>query len=134
MIRALKVVLVIFGVVEIIMGLVMVIFPDYAASMIKTSNPIGDLKYTMASLGICLIVPSIFLIMAARDPLRHINWVKFAIAWCGIGAIAGLYSVLRGDIEFGHVMTQIIMDAVFAVLFLILYPYQAAKSSQQPAS
>ena len=134
MIRALKVVLVIFGVVEIILGLIMVIFPDYAADMVKASVLSGDLSYAMASLGICLIVPSIFLIMAARDPLKHISWVKFAIAWCGIGAIAGLYSVLRGDLPFGNAATQIIMDAVFAILFLILYPYRAAKSSQQPAS
>jgi hypothetical protein len=127
MIRALKVVLIVFGVIEILLGLSLVIFPDQAASMAGVSEVSGYLIYTMASLGICLIAPGVFLIVAARDPLRHINWVKFAIVWCILGAVAGLYSIVRGAVDFSHVSMQIIMDAVFAVLFLALYPYRAAK-------
>jgi hypothetical protein len=73
MIRALKVVLIVFGVIEILLGLSLVIFPDQAASMAGVSEVSGYLIYTMASLGICLIAPGVFLIVAARDPLRHIN-------------------------------------------------------------
>ncbi len=119
--------LIVFGVVEILMGLLLVIFPDKAASMSGVNEVSGYLKYTMASLGICLIVPSVFLIVAARDPLRHINWVKFAIVWCILGAVAGLYSIVQGDVEFSHAGIQIIMDAVFAVVFLALYPYRITK-------
>jgi hypothetical protein len=129
MLRALKVVLIVFGVVEILLGLLLIILPDQAASMSGVSDVSGYTIYTMASLGVCLIVPGIFLIMAARDPLRHIYWVKFAIAWCAIGAVAGLYSVIKGDVEFSHAGMQIIMDAVFAAVFLFLYPYKAIKSS-----
>ena len=124
MIRALKVVLIVFGVIEIVLGLLLVIFPDQAASMSGVS---GYLKYTMASLGICLIAPGVFLIVAARDPLRHINWVKFAILWCILGVVGGLYSIVRGAADFSQVGMQIIMDAVFAVVFLALYPYRAAQ-------
>jgi hypothetical protein len=53
--------------------------------------------------------------------------VKFAIVWCILGAAAGLYSIVRGAADFSHVGMQIIMDAVFAVVFLALYPYRAAK-------
>ena len=127
MIRALKVVLILFGVEEILMGLLLVIFPDKAASMSGVSEVTGYLKYIMASLGICLIAPSVFLMVAARDPLRHINWVKFAIVWCILGAVAVLYSIVKGDVEFSHAGMQIIKDAVFAVVFLALYPYRRAK-------
>ena len=129
MIRALKVVLIVFGVIEILLGLSLVIFTDQAASMAGISEVSGYLMYTMASLGMCLIAPSVFLIVAARDPLRHINWVKFAILWSILGVVGGLYSIVRGDVDFSHVGMQIIMDAVFAVLFLVYYPWRAKPSS-----
>ena len=129
MIRALKVVLIVFGVIEILLGLSLVIFPDQAASMAGVSEASGYLIYTMASLGMCLIAPSVFLIVAARDPLRHINWVNFAILWCILGVVGGLYAIIRGVVGFSQVGMQIIMDAIFAVVFLALYPYRAAKSS-----
>jgi vacuolar-type H+-ATPase subunit I/STV1 len=79
MIRALKVVMIVFGVVGILMGLLLVFSPDKLASTAVIGEMTGYLKYTMATLGYLLIAPSVFLIVAARDPLRHINWVKFAI-------------------------------------------------------
>jgi hypothetical protein len=127
MIRALKVVLIVFGVIEILLGLSLVIIPDQAASMAGVSEVSGYLIYTMASLGMCLIAPGVFLIVAARNPLRHINWVKFAILWCILGVVGGLYSIVRGALDFNHVGMQIIMDAVFALVFLALYPYRTVK-------
>jgi hypothetical protein len=129
MIRALKVVLIVCGVIEILFGMLFVIFTDQAASMIGVSEVSGYLMYTMASLGMCIIAPSVFLIVAARDPLRHINWVKFAILWFILGVVGGLYSIVRGYVDFSHVGMQIIMDAVFAVLFLVFYPWRAKPSS-----
>ena len=121
MIRALKVALVVFGVVMILMGLLLVIFPGKVASM---SEVTGYLRYAIVSLGACLLAAGGFPIAAARDPLRHINWVKFAIVWCILGAAVELYSVGRSDITFGHAAALIIMHAFFAVVFLALYPWR----------
>lgn len=129
MTRALKVVLIVFGAVEILFGLLLVIFPENAASMSGVTDVSGYLKYTMVSLGMSLIAPSVFLIIIARDPIRYINWIKFAIIWCLLGVAGGLYSIIVGYVWFSHAGMQIIMDAVFATLFLSLYPYRAAKSS-----
>ena len=126
MIRALKVALVVFGVVMILMGLLLVIFPDKIAS---TSDVTGYLRYTIVSLGACLLAAGGFPIAAARDPLRHINWVRFAIVWCILGAAVELYSVGRGDVTFGHAAALIIMHAFFAVVFLALYPWRRKISS-----
>jgi uncharacterized membrane protein len=121
MIRALKVALVVFGVVMILMGLLLVIFPDKVASM---SEVTGYLRYAIVSLGACLLAAGGFPIAAARDPLRHINWVRFAIVWCILGAAVELYSVGRSDITFGHAAALIIMHVFFAVVFLALYPWR----------
>jgi len=127
MIRALKVALIVFGVIEILLGLSLVIMPNQAASMAGVSEVSGYLTYFMAQLGTCIIALSVFLIIAARDPLRHINWVKFAIVICILGAAAGLYAVVQGAVAFSQAGMQIIMDFVFAVVFLALYPYRAVK-------
>ena len=124
MIRALKVALIVFGVLGILFGLLLIFSPGTLASKSVVSEVAGYLKYTMATLGYCLIAPSVFLIIAARDPLRHINWVRFAIVWCILGAAVELYSVGRSDITFGHAAALIIMHAFFAVVFLALYPWR----------
>jgi hypothetical protein len=105
----------------ILMGLLLVIFPDKVASM---SDVTGYIRYAIVSLGACLLAAGGFPIAAARDPLRHINWVKFAIVWCILGAAAELYSVGRSDITFGHAAALIIMHVFFAVVFLALYPWR----------
>ena len=128
MIRALKVLLIVFGVYGILMGFMLVILPEQAAVSVGVNNPTGYLIYALISLGMCLIVPSVFLIIAARDPVKHINWVKFAIVWGFLGAAGGLYAVLRGVVPFGQVAVQIIMDFIFAVVILALYPFKAAKN------
>jgi hypothetical protein len=127
MIRALKVVLIIVGVIEILLGLLLIFMPAQAASGVSDIS--GYLKYMMAALGACLGVFGAFLIIAARDPLRRILWVKYAIVLCILGALGGLYSVMMGAVTFGQVGMQIIMDAVIAALLLALYPYRAAKGS-----
>lgn len=127
MIRALKGVLVVFGLVEIVLGVLVLFFPEQAASGVDELS--GYLKYTMASLGICLIVPGVFLILAAWNPLRHINWVRFAIVWSVLGFAIGLYAIAHGDVEFSEAGIPLIIDAVFAVAFLALYPYRVPKGS-----
>ena len=130
MIRVLKIALIVFAVVEILFGLLLVFFPDKLASSGGISDLTGYLKYIMALLGICLIVPGSFLIIAARDPLRHINWVKFAIVWFILATAAGLYSIVKGDVDFSHAGMLIILHAVFAVVLFALYPWQMGKSSK----
>jgi hypothetical protein len=132
MILALKVALVVFGVVEIVFGVLVGAFPENAASMAGVDTVSGYLKYTMASLGVTLAIAGVFIIIAAWNPLRHINWVKFSIVWCIFGALVGLAAVIEGYVEFGHAGMQIIMDAAFAVIFLALYPYKLARTAGSP--
>ena len=129
MIKALKVVMIVFGVVEILLGLMLVTMPEQMASSAGADAASGLLLYYIVSLGICLLALGVFIIIAAKDPLKHINWVKYAIVVCLLGALAGLYAVIRGYVTFGEAGMQIIMDAIFGIVFLALYPYRAAKSS-----
>ncbi len=127
MIRALKVALILYGVISIVLGLALIAVPDQAAKMFGFEEIAGVGVYIAALCGISFIAPSVWLIVAGRDPLRHITWVKFAILWSLLAVVAGLYSIIQGTADFSQVGTGIILDAVFAAAFLVFYPYRAAK-------
>jgi len=130
MIRGLKIALIIFGALSILMGLAYIIIPDQLASMMgleEMPDVCSPALYSMAMVGISFIAGGVFIIAGARDPLRHIYWVKFAILWAVLAVVAGLYSVIQGYVDFSQAGMGIIIDAVFAVAFLVLYPWRAAR-------
>ena len=130
MTKALKVVLIIYGVVEILFGLGFILFPQKLTEMFGFEKGPDYVQYILALLGFTLIAISVFLIAAARDPLRHISWVKFGILWAITGVIGGLYAVIRNYVDFGQAGMQIVMDAVLAVALLIFYPWRAVRESR----
>jgi len=134
MIKALKVVLIIFGALSIASGLAHIIAPDQLKSMMGIEEMPAVCEpalFAMAMVGISFIAGGVYLIVVGtRDIIRHIYWVQFAILWAILAVAAGLYSVAQGYVTFDQVMMPIIMDAVFAVAFLVLYPYGKARSKK----
>ena len=130
MIRGLKVALILYGVIGILFGLAFIFVPYELGSMFGFEEGPEYVPHFLALLGVCFIAPAVFLIAAARDPLRHISWVKFAILWTILAVVAGLYSIVKGYVDFGQAGMGIILDAVFAVAFLVLYPWRAARSGE----
>ena len=130
MIRGLKVVLIVWGVLHILLGLALIVVPYQAASMMGFGEIADYVPYLMAMVGICFIAPGVWLVVAGRDPLQHITWVKFAILWSILGLVVQLYSVMQGAVDFSQAGVGIIEDAVFAVAFLALYPYSAARGGE----
>ncbi len=130
MIRALKVTLIVFGVRNILFGLALIFSPQLVANMWGFGEITDYVPFIMGGLGICLIAPSVWLIAAARDPLRHITWVKFGILWMSLAVVVQLYSVIQGAVDFSQASTGIIMDGVFAAALLALYPWRAARGGQ----
>ena len=129
MLKALKVTLIVFGVVEILFGLIFTFFIQEFGAMLGFDKGPDWVLYVGALLGLTLIPVSVFLIAAARDPLRHINWVKFAIIWSIAGVIAGLYAVIRNYVDFSQAGMGIIWDAVVTVVLLIFYPWRKAPAN-----
>jgi hypothetical protein len=130
MLGALKVTLIVYGVVEIIFGLGFTFFMPEMGDMFGFEKGPDWALYVGALLGLTLIAVSIFLIAASRDPLGHIWWVKFGILWAITGVIAGLYSVIRGYADFGQAGMGIIWDAAVTAALLIFYPWRKTIGSQ----
>ncbi len=113
---------------NILFGLALIFIPQLVAKNIWGFGEITDyVTFIMGGLGICIIAPSVWLIVAARDPLRHIMWVKFGILWMILGVVVQLYSVIQGAVDFSQAQWGIITDGVFGVALLVFYPYRAAR-------
>ncbi len=126
MIRGLKIALIVYGAILILSGLAFIIAPYQVASMSGLGEIAAQVPYFMALLGGCFIAVSVWFIVAGLEPLRHISLVKLAILWSSLGVVTGLYSIVQGAVDFSQAGMGIILDAVFAIAFLALYPYRKA--------
>ena len=130
MLKALKVTMIVYGALGILFGLAYIFIPLELGDMFGYEQGPEYVAAFLAVLGVSFIAPCVFLIAAARDPLRHIYWVKFAILFAILMAVIELYSFIRGYLDFSQAGMGIILHAVFAVAFLVLYPWRAARSGE----
>jgi len=127
MLKALKVILIVYGSLAVVLGVLQAFFPNVISAMMN----LGEMPdvcnpglYALAASGISLIAGGIFLIIAgSRDILRHIAWVQFALLWSILFVAIAVFSVLMGYVDFRQAMGAIITDGVFFILLLAFYPW-----------
>jgi len=130
-IKALRVVMIVWAAIAILVGLAYIFFPSQLGEMGGFEKGPAWVHYILALLGICYIAAGAFVIVAAvRDPLKHIMWVQFAIAVAILIVVVAAYSIMRGFVTFEQEGMLLVFNAVFAVALLALYPYRAARSSK----
>ena len=127
MIKALKIVMIVCGVLVVLSGLALIVMPDQMPEYTVLGENAGQVKWIVGLLGAIWVAAGAWLIIASRDPIRHINWVKFVITWFIIAFLAGISSIIQGNVEFSQVTVSTLFDGIFAVVFLALYPWRAAK-------
>jgi hypothetical protein len=127
MLKALKVILIVYGALAVVMGVLEAFFPNVINAMME----LGEMPdvcspglYALAALGVSLIAGGIFFIIAGtRDILRNILWVQFALLWSILFVAIAVYSVLMGYVSFNQAMGAIISDGIFFILLMIFYPW-----------
>ncbi|MFH1647469.1 MAG: hypothetical protein ABID71_07300 [Chloroflexota bacterium] len=130
MIKALRVVLIVYGAIYLVMGLGGIIFTDQITGLFGIEEVTADIIYLAAIISIFSISAGLWLIIAGRDPLGNIYWVKFAITKAVLSVVVEVYLIIQGYVDFNQVGIAIILDGVFAVLFLALYPWRAARTGE----
>ena len=130
MTKALRVVLIVYGAILLVMGLGGIIFPDQISGLFGMEEVTDDIIYLATIISTFSISVGIWLIIAGRDPLGNIYWVKFAITKAVLFVVVELYLIIQGYVDFNQIVAAIILDGVFAVLFLALYPWRAARTSE----
>ena len=124
MIRGLKIALITYGVIHVLLGLAFIIAPYQVGSIFGLGEIADYATYPMALLGGGFIAASFLFIVAGLNPRRHTAVLKFALLWSALGVVTGSYSIIRGAVDFSQAGMGIILDAIFAVAFLTLYPYR----------
>ena len=130
MIRPLKVTMIVYAVIGILIGLAMIFVPLQFFTMFGHEAWPASVAALGVECGVSFVAACIFLIIAARDPLKHILWVKYAIVFAILMFAAELYSPIIGYTDFSQAWTGIIIQAVFAAALLAFYPWRAVKGSQ----
>ena len=129
MIKTLRVVMIVYGIIGILLGLILVIFPDQMTEWFNAPVLNDYEKFLSASIGLANIAAGIFIFLAARDPIKNISWVKFAIVWALFWAVTVLYGLVRGYVDFSQEGSALIINIIFAALFFIFYPWRVKESS-----
>ncbi len=130
MIKTLRVVLIVYGAILLVMGLGGIIFPDQISGLFGIEEVTDDIIYLEVIVSAFSISLGIWLIITWRNPLGNIYWVKFAITKTVLFVVVELYLIIQGYVDFNQIVAAIILDGVFAVLFLALYPWRAARISE----
>jgi len=125
MTKVLKIALILWGIIHILLGLSFIFIPSQTAAVMGFGKLDSSSIYLGAICGVTFLAAAIWLIIAARDPLSNIMWVKFAILWASLGVVVQLYLVVLGVVGLSQVAYGLVQDFVFAVLFLAFYPYRA---------
>ena len=128
MIKALKIVLIIYAVLGILLGLLMTFTPEQLPGMGSYEKGSEYIFFFLAMLGITIVASSIFLIIASRDPLRNILWVQFALVITILMVAVSVYSIVMDYVSFGEASVGLIIDCIFAVAFLVLYPWRGTRA------
>jgi hypothetical protein len=131
MLKALKILIIIWAAIGILWGLGMLAVPQQMGAMMGYAGEgPAYVPYLLASIGVMLIVSASFIIVAVtRDLLKNILWVQFAIAGAILMVAVKAYSMLMGFVTFEQVGVGIIIDGAFFIAFLALYPYRTVRSA-----
>ena len=131
MIKPLKATMIIYAAAGIVYGLAYIFAPRQLSAMLgHEAGP--SVNALLVYLGASFLPVCIFLIIAARDPLKNILWVKYAIVFAILMLAAHLYALILGYMDFSQVgmIIGIAVHAVFAVAFVTFYPWRAARSGE----
>ena len=124
MIKGLKVAMILWSAIGILAALGYIIVPQQMLAGFQ--NGPSYLPYFLMLIGNAWIVCSVFVIIAARDPLKNIMWLQAAIAWSLLDLITAAYFIIRGIVPFNQAGIVLIINIIFIVAFLILYPWRKA--------
>lgn len=72
--------------------------------------------------------------IAARDPIREIQWVRFAIVFALLFVAVSVYLGLFVRDGFRSVLYGILIHGTFATVLLIFYPWQAVRDGWRTAA
>lgn len=134
MTKALRIVLATYGIGLTVVGLSYLFLPEEMSELQGAEELSAFLIGTKMVLGASLLAAGVFLVIASRDLIRNILWVRFAIVFALLFVAVSLYLGLFVKAEFSEVVDGILIHGTFAALLLILYFRQRLRAGGQADS
>jgi hypothetical protein len=126
MIKGLKIAMIIWAAIAFLVGTAYIFIPDKLSEMGGFEKAPAWADYVTALLGVCFVATGGFVIAAAvRGLLKHIMWVQFSIVVTILISAVAAYAIARGVVTFAQEGPLLLVNAIFAVVFLALYPWRA---------
>jgi hypothetical protein len=126
--KALKLAMSVYGTGGTLFGLLYLFFPRQAVAMQGSQSDSAYLVATKMALGASLVAVGIFVIIAARDPIRNILWAKFTMVFAGLFLTVALYSGFRLYEDVSQASVGIIIHGVALIALLAFYPWRGERS------
>ena len=119
----LRVALIIYGAIHIVQGIILLVAPERMTELADFAT-LGPSEYFLAIIGGTFIAAGVWFAMSGMNPLQNINGIRFAILWAGLLLVIPLFTLAYSYVNFGHIWFMVVQNAVFAVAFMIFYPYR----------
>jgi hypothetical protein len=128
MVKALRVFLIAYGALGILTGLAFILVPGQFTQTFGFPAVTDYISVLTSKIGFSYIAVCIFIIIGARNPIKHIVLVKLAIVFALFLLVQAIYTWSMGYLTFNQAAIDIVIHGVFAAAFLIFYPWHAAQA------
>ncbi len=124
--------MIILGAILCVEGVLDMVFPTQRAAGMGLGRCASQAQVPVTILGATWIAAGAWTIAGARDPVRHLSWVKFILTLALMLILALSGAVVRGNVPFRAVAIDIGVNALFVALLLAFYPRQSRAQVRTP--
>lgn len=130
MIKGLRIAAIAWAAGGILFGLEFILSPEKTLSSAGYETGPITIPYFLAYLGVAYLAACIFLIIAARDPLKNILWIQLAMVWSFLDVLVALYFYLRGNVTLSQAAWAFVTDGIPCVVLLAFYPWRKTSAAK----
>jgi len=108
------------GIIQIILGIFHLFAPEFFLSKTGHSIPEADIYYPLAMLAARFLAFGIAFIYIAKEPAKHILWIKFMVLIQVIDLGAGIFYTLTGVVNIADSAFPM-FNATWIIILLALW-------------
>jgi hypothetical protein len=120
--RPLRITLVIIGIVQVFFGLPFVVAPGLYSLVLHLPSAPAWTNWFFVMNGARFIALGYGMFLAARDPRKHVAWIKAMIAVQALDWLGTMYSLVTGAISLPQATDAPYLPVIFIIALLVWYP------------
>jgi hypothetical protein len=132
-VRKLKITMAIVGAILAVEGILDVAFPIPRAAGMGLGHCARQAQLPVIVLGVTWFAVGVWIIVTARDPLRHRSWVKFTLTLPFALMFALVLAAWRGIVAVREIALELALNALFAALLIAFAPRGQARPNSEPS-